>query len=148
MKIMIREINRTDKNFFISSCEDFYSSPAVIHSVPKQNFEKTFDLLMDKTPYARCFICEKDGERVAYFLLAVTYSNECGGIVIWGEEMYVKPEFRSHGIGREFFSYVENEYKDVAKRFRLEVTEENTRAAALYEKLGYGHLDYLQMIKE
>ena len=103
---------------------------------------------MAKTPYARCFICEKDGERVAYFLLAVTYCTECGGIVIWGEEMYVKPEFRSHGIGREFFSYVENEYKDVAKRFRLEVTEENTRAAALYEKLGYGHLDYLQMIKE
>ncbi len=145
---MIREINATDKDFFVSSCEEFYSSPAVIHSVPKENFEKTFDLLMNKSPFARCFIYEIDGQRVAYFLLAVTYSNECGGIVVWGEEMFVKSEFRSHGIGKEFFSYVENEYKNVAKRFRLEVTKENERAASLYKKLGYDYLDYLQMIKE
>lgn len=145
---MIREINATDKDFFVSSCEEFYSSPAVIHSVPRENFEKTFDNLMNKTPFARCFIYELDGQRVAYFLLAITYSNECGGIVVWGEEMFVKAEFRSHGIGKEFFSYVENEYKNVAKRFRLEVTKENERAASLYKKLGYDYLDYLQMIKE
>lgn len=145
---MIREINATDKDFFISSCEEFYSSPAVIHSVPRENFEKTFDLLMNKSPFARCFIYELEGQRVAYFLLAITYSNECGGIVVWGEEMFVKAEFRSHGIGKDFFSYVENEYKNVAKRFRLEVTQENERAASLYKKLGYDYLDYLQMIKE
>ena len=33
-------------------------------------------------------------------------------------------------------------------RIRLEVEEENTRAASLYERLGYEKLDYKQMIKD
>jgi len=34
-----------------------------------------------------------------------------------------------------------------AKRFHLEVAEENTRAIGLYKKLGYEVLDYVQMVK-
>lgn len=145
---MIRDISIGDKEFFIDSCEQFYSSPAVIHSVPKKNFEKTFELLIQKTPFARCLIYELEGQRVAYFLLSFSHSNECGGTVVWCEELYVLPQFRSRGIGKELFSFIEKEYKNTAKRYRLEVTRENKRAAALYSSIGYKYLDYLQMIKE
>ena len=60
----------------------------------------------------------------------------------------VHPRYRSRGIGSELFRYVENEYKNVACRFRLEATRENERAVALYKKLGYDVFDYLQMVKE
>ena len=43
---------------------------------------------------------------------------------------------------------VEEHKEEGVARFRLEVEEDNTRAAALYERLGYKPLDYKQMIKE
>jgi ribosomal protein S18 acetylase RimI-like enzyme len=43
--------------------------------------------------------------------------------------------------------FMEDEYPS-AKRFHLEVAEENTRAIELYKKLGYEILEYVQMIKE
>ncbi|MGN1042706.1 MAG: GNAT family N-acetyltransferase [Christensenellales bacterium] len=145
---MIRPINRDDKDFFIDSCREFYSSSAVMHAVSEKNFEKTFSLLMQENPYARCYIYETEGKKAAYLLISITYSNECGGIVVWLEEMFVLPRYRSRGIGSELFRYVENEYKNAACRFRLEATRENERAIALYKKLGYHVFDYLQMVKE
>jgi ribosomal protein S18 acetylase RimI-like enzyme len=43
--------------------------------------------------------------------------------------------------------FMEQEYPS-AKRFRLEVSKENTRAIELYRKLGYEVLEYVQMVKD
>ena len=66
---------------------------------------------------------------------------------VWIEEAYVREEFRSKGLGRELFSYVEREYP-FAARFRLEVEDDNLRAIKLYTNLGYKNLPYSQMIKD
>ena len=68
--------------------------------------------------------------------------------MLWIEELYIREQFRSRGLGREFFSYIEEKNKDRTARISLEVEEENTRAASLYERLGYEKLDYKQMIKD
>lgn len=56
--------------------------------------------------------------------------------------------FRSKGIGREFFAYLDKVKGSAVTRMRLEVEEDNTRAVALYKKLGYKPLEYAQMIKD
>ena len=81
-------------------------------------------------------------------MIAKTFSQEAGGYVWWIEEVYIREKFRSRGLGREFFRYLEEQKGKEVTRLRLEVEEENTRAVSLYERLGYEVLDYVQMVKD
>ena len=127
---------------------EFYHSPAVLHPVPDAFFERTADETLGSDAYAQIYMLECDGEPAGYGLTAKTFSQEAGGYVIWLEELYIREQFRSRGLGSEFFAYVEKKYAGQAARFRLEVEEDNVRAISLYKRLGYEVLDYTQMIKE
>jgi len=106
---------------------------------------RTFELLLQGSPYADCLIAEDDtGRPVAYCLLALTWSNEAGGLCVWLDELMVDESQRSKGVGRALIAAVQEKYKDAA-RLRLEVTDENPRAAALYRTLGFEDLPYRQM---
>ena len=51
-------------------------------------------------------------------------------------------------MGGDCFIFLEEEKVRECTRLRLEVEEENTRAAALYRKLGSEVLNYVQMVKD
>ena len=142
---MIREIKSDDKIDFIKMCMDFYNTDGVDHSIPVSNMEKTFNLLMEGLDFAKACVCEKNNKTVGYILLALTYSNEAGGMVVWLDEIYVKPEFRSQGIGSELIDFVIEKYKNKISRFRLEITESNIGAKKLYLSKGFKDLSYRQM---
>ena len=57
----------------------------------------------------------------------------------------VEDALRGQGIGRQLIAAVRAAYPNAA-RFRLEVTDSNPRAAALYRTLGFEPLGYRQMI--
>lgn len=145
---MIRKIEQRDRADYLALAREFYCSPAVMHSVPEEHFERTFEELMRSGDYAECYIFEVDRAAVGYALLAKTFSQEAGGPVCWLEELYVRSEYRCRGIGREFFALLQDEICPDISRFRLEVERDNSKAIALYERLGFEQLDYIQMIKE
>ena len=104
---------------------------------------------MRSETYALGFMLESEGECAGYALLAKTYSREAGGMVIWLEELFVLPQFRSHGLGREFFSFLEKYTAENGyARIRLEAEEENVRALSLYQRLGFEYMDYKQMYRQ
>lgn len=143
---MIRPLNNEDKQIYIEMAREFYSTDAVWHSVPTAYFEKTFAEMMRSDVYAEGFVFELDGTVAGYALLAKTFSQEAGGLVVWIEEIYVKPQFRGKGLGGEFFKFLEKERP--AARYRLEIEPENERAVALYRKNGFEMMPYGQMCKE
>ena len=145
---MIRKMTESDRDLYIEMAEEFYHSDAVLHPIPRAHFEKTAEEALKSGTYAEIYLLEYDGEPAGYGLTARTFSQEAGGYVIWLEELYIREQFRSRGLGSEFFAYVEKKYEGRAARFRLEVEEDNTRAIALYKRLGYEVLDYVQMIRE
>jgi ribosomal protein S18 acetylase RimI-like enzyme len=145
---MIRPIKESDREFYIRSALDFYHSPVVLAPIPQSHIEKTFDLLLQGSPFALGYIFERDGKPCGYALLARTWSQEAGGEVIWIEEIYVLPEYRGGGHGKEFFAFLEKTFSGKAKRFRLEVEKENEGAVRLYESLGFEFFEYDQMKKE
>ena len=74
---------------------------------------------------------------------------EAGGIELWLEELYLRPQARGRGAGSEFFTFLRGYGETIgARRLRLEVEEENTGARRLYRRMGFASLDYLQMIRE
>ena len=146
---MIRALQKEDKDVFLALSEQFYHSAAVLHPIPHAFHENAFDEIVGGSPYAYGCLLEEDGRAVGYALTATTYSRESGGKVLWLEELYILEEYRSRGLGREFFAFAE-EYarRNGYARIRLEVEEDNVRARSLYERLGYVQLAYCQMFKQ
>lgn len=145
---MFRDFTASDKTVFMEMCRQFYASDAVLHKVPEEYFQITFNEIIRNSPYARGLIIEHNEIVAGYCLLSFTYSNEVAGLVVMIEEAYICPDFQGHGLGSELLAYIESEYEGKAKRFRLEVTDTNLGAIKLYEKFGYQQFDYVQMVKE
>ena len=145
---MIRKMAPSDRELYLSMTREFYNSDAVLHGVDESFINNTFDEMMRSDDYVLGYILEHDGSPAGYGLLSKTFSQEVGGLVILVEELYVTPEYRSHGLGRVFFKFIEDGPGKDARRFRLEVTKCNDRAISLYKKLGYSQLDYIQMVKD
>ena len=145
---MIRKIRKNDRNVYIEMAKDFYSSEAVYKNIPETYINDTFEELMKSDIYADGYIVEYCGNAAGYALLAKTFSQEAGGMALWIDELYIKPEYRCLGLGHEFFAYLKNNLSDKVKRIRLEVEDSNKKAKSLYKQLGFEPLPYSQMIKE
>jgi len=145
---MIRRIEAADRALFLELAHEFYGSGAALVAAGPEDFERTFSELMRSDDYAEAYLFEEEGEPAGYALLAKTYSQEAGGMVLWLEEIYVRPAFRSRGVGGAFFAFMEEHLLPGYKRVRLEVEAENEGAARLYRKKGFSHLPYMAMVRE
>lgn len=145
MAFSIRKIAPEDRDLFLSMSEEFYASDAVLHKVPTQHHQSCFEELMRSEDYARAYMLLWDGLEAGYALLSLSYSREAGGMCLWIEELYLRPEYQGRGAAHFFFDWLEQNV--AAARYRLETEPENFRAKKLYRSLGYEPLDYEQFIK-
>lgn len=144
---MIRKIYQEDSKVFLQMVQEFYDSPAVLHPVQSENFKKTLQAALDNSPYLRIYLIEEDEKPAGYCQLSISWSNEAGGIVVWVEELYIRPEFQGKGLGGKCLQFICDEFPDAA-RLRLEISPDNDGAKRLYQRNGYEILDYVQMIND
>ena len=82
------------------------------------------------------------GRPVGVAYLAFTLTLEHGGKAGWLEELYVVPEYRGQGIGRELLVAVcAHAAEQGAAAVDLEVDAAHARAAHLYAREGFHPLD-------
>ena len=143
---MIRKITPADREIYIEMARAFYHSEAVLHPVPDAHYARAFDEMMRSEDYLLGLIFEQDAKPAGYALLCKTWSQEAGGSAVWIDEIYVLPEFQGRGLGRAFFA--ELEAIAPAARYRLEIEPDNTRAEALYRRMGFEVLPYRQMVRD
>lgn len=144
---MIRKFVPEDREDYIRFSTEFYNSSAVDKPVPREHFEQGFDEMMRSDVYVQGYMLVCDGNNVGYCVTMKTYSVEAGGITIWIEELFVLEEYRSKGLGRELFKYIEENGDKKLRRIRLEVELENGRAISLYKKMGFEPAPYDGMWK-
>lgn len=125
----------------------FYHSDAVSHAVPVPVLEQTFLDAVSDDPVLTGYVLTEDECIVGFAYVTVFYACEVGGRCLMFEELFLKEEARGKGYGTAFFKWIMESHPKV-KRFRLEVTEENKRAIALYKSLGFSFLDYGQMVRD
>jgi len=144
---MIRKIDNRDRDIFVEMADEFYHTSAVNHPVPRENFEKAFDSMVNDGTYYNGYIFEDNDAVCGFCTVGITYSQEAGGIVIWIEDFYIRPDFRGKGLGSGIFERISTDFPNAA-RYRLEITESNQGAKRLYERMGFEVLPYVQMYKE
>jgi len=145
---MIRKMTPADKEYYLKFTDDFHHSDAVLAPIDTACYERTFQSVISGSPYVEGFIFERDGKVIGHSIVAFSFSTEVGGECLWIEEIYILPQYRGLGTGKEFFAFLFETYKDRIRRFRLEVEEENEGAVRLYKSLGFKFLAYDQMIKD
>jgi GNAT superfamily N-acetyltransferase len=124
----------------------FYASPAVLSNGSEEVFQADIQACVEDSPYLEGYIFEEENTILGYAMAAKSFSTEFGKPCIWLEDLYMKPEYRSQGIGSAYFAYIEQKYPNAL--LRLEAEEENHRAISLYRRCGYDTLPYVEMKKE
>ncbi len=142
--INIRKITEADKEIFFEMSRDFYSCGAA-HAPISEEYRINFWREAISGKFIDGYIIECDGAAAGYALVAYYASQEYGGKIALFDELYIKPDFRGHGIGKKVFEFVES---SGAVACRLEVERSNERALKLYRALGYETFDYIQMSKK
>lgn len=127
-------------------------------------FKKSSDKLMSnylrhmvvkaKNPKATLLVAEDDKKELAGFVYGempkpspeMTKVGKKYGVV---HEIYVSPDFRKHGLGKDLMSAVEGFFTKNHCEFILlnDVHHRNTPAVKLYEKLGY-HVRVSEYVKK
>ena len=98
-------------------------------------------LFSDK-PVAHCHVAEVDGKVVGIAIWFLNYSTWLGKPGIYLEDLFVQPEYRKQGLGKEFMKVlaklcVENGYE----RFQWWVLDWNTPSIDFYKSIGAVAMD-------
>mgnify|MGYP002784863604 CR=1 FL=1 len=93
--------------------------------------------LFGEKPYAEVLLAETEGEIAGFCLFFHNFSTFLGKPGIYIEDIYVRPEYRGQGIGKEFFSEI-SAIAEQRKCGRVEwwVLDWNKPAITFYESMG------------
>ena len=105
--------------------------------------DQVIDDVHSDQPGCVCWVARPaEGERPCGVVLAnFNWSLKFGGEALWIEELYVTPDYRRRGVGRELVDLVidfadENGFRGID----LEAYQGNTPASILYRTMGFHRL--------
>jgi ribosomal protein S18 acetylase RimI-like enzyme len=101
-----------------------------------RDYAESLALLRD--PGREVYVAERDGELSGFAILCVT-----GAFVGYLQSVVVDPRFRGEGIGTELIALAEERIFRVSPNVFICVSSFNTKARALYERLGYTYVGAL-----
>ncbi|MDH4093583.1 MAG: GNAT family N-acetyltransferase [Betaproteobacteria bacterium] len=107
---------------------------------------RALEMILADPARARIYVARLEGEVVAMAALHFTTSTAEGGKVAGLEDCIVHPRHRRRGIGKALLAYVlEQARAEGALRVMLLTDGDNTRAQALYRRLGFAPSSMLAM---
>ena len=119
--LTFRDMTLDDRDTVLPMVDAFYRSNAVDHPVPREIVERSFLAAAGNEPLLRGTLIFEEGRLAGYLYVTLCYSAEVGGTCVFIEEVYLLPEFRGRGLGRQVLEWIFTQYPD-SRRFRLEVT--------------------------
>ena len=93
-------------------------------------------------PFYRCLIADCDGQPAGFAFYFFNYSTWVGRPGIYVEDLFVLPQFRRQGIGRELLKQIAAiAVENGCQRLQWEVLDWNTPAIDFYRAIGAEFLD-------
>lgn len=141
----IRPMQEKDGEEVLALVREFYSSTAVQHSITEEAMQATLAEALNKDQKSfNGYVFEKEGQIIGYAYVTIYFESEIGGSCVLLDDIFILPDYQGYGIGSRYLDMVLKQYLG-AKRFRIELTPENTGARKLYKSKGYEALVYDQL---
>jgi len=137
MDVQYRQFKTTDCKIVAELIQNLYREDPSEKLVSLHKIQNTFDSLIQHPDRGAIMVFEHRGEVIGYSILINIWSNEFGGNIVVIDELYIKKEFRSRGIGSHFIKHLAENRFGGSVALQLEVTPRNTRARRLYESIGF-----------
>ena len=132
MEIEIRPVNVSDFKQLIELFREF----ATFEKLPEK-MTNTVEKMMEDREHFHCFVAvDRRNEIVGYVTYFFSYYTWIGKS-LYMDDLYVRPEFRSTGIGTMLINRViEFAKTENCRKLRWQVSEWNKPAIEFYRKLG------------
>ncbi|WP_085676911.1 MULTISPECIES: GNAT family N-acetyltransferase [unclassified Pseudomonas] len=136
MSLTIRPAVRTDAAQILAYITELAEYERARHEVVATlaDIEKS---LFDESSTVHSLICEREGKAIGFAVYFYSYSTWQGRNGIYLEDLYITPEQRGGGAGRDVLRHIAREA--VAKgcgRFEWSVLDWNEPAIGFYKSLG------------
>jgi ribosomal protein S18 acetylase RimI-like enzyme len=133
--LTIRPVGARDLAALTRLAEDFHAEDG---HVLDAGGRRALAAICAGEPLARAWLFELEGRAVGYGVLTVGFSVEYGGRDGFIDDLYLAPEARGRGLGRQAMAFLEGQARELGiKALHLEVGAENARALALYGRSGF-----------
>lgn len=94
--------------------------------------------LVSSSDMGRIFLIEVERTTIGYIAVCFGFSIEFVGRDAFIDEMFIVPDYRGRGYGREVLERVKQELKSInVKALHLEVARDNYKAQRLYRGAGF-----------
>ena len=141
MTLAIRDAQRQDAGLIVQYIRELAESEKLAHEcmADPELLEKW---LFGNTPRAGCVMLEWEGKPGGFALYFYNFSTFLTKPGIYIEDVYVRPDFRRRGIGRQVFRYfAQKALAEGCGRLEWWVLNWNKDAIALYESIGAISMD-------
>lgn len=136
MNLKFEEVNQTTKPTMLQLMADF--NAFFDYSFDKQEATKALDAFMRMPDYGKAWLIYIEGHLVGYIVLTMSFSFEYLGKDAFIDELYLKPEHRGKGVGKQVLDIVFEEAKLLGIcAIHLEVERNNKGGRVLYEQKGF-----------
>jgi ribosomal protein S18 acetylase RimI-like enzyme len=134
----IRPVTSADHDAVRRMVRALYIEDPSPHAPGDADVARTLAVLADDRRGTALVVDDGAGPAFGYVFLARLWSNELGGDIVFIDELWVAPERRGRGVGTALIEHAMAALRERgAVAFELEVTPDNARARALYERLGF-----------
>lgn len=137
MMIKFEVWSKNDEKDISNLMNNLYHEDPTGKPISLEKIELTFKTLRSQPARGKILTIKNDNEIIGYSILINFWSNEFGGNILMLDELYIKPEYRSQGIGSTFINYLIKTMPENSVAIQLEVTPNNILAKKLYKRLGF-----------
>ncbi len=136
MEVRFNEITPEEFSEVLDMMENFYE----IDNYPFDRLRsmQNLKLFISDKNLGRIWRIICDQMTAGYLILTFGFSFEHNGRDAFIDELFLKPEYRSRGIGKIVMKFIDNEARRLGIHIvHLEVEQHNTGGYNLYESMGY-----------
>lgn len=136
-----REAHKADTNLILQFIIELAEYEKLAHEVvaTKEDIENS---LFGDEPKAFCMIAEVNNQPAGFALCFYNYSTFQGKPGIYIEDLYVREEFRGHGIGKGFFKVLaQKAVNENCGRIQWWVLDWNEPSINFYKKMKAAPMD-------